>query len=68
MLEFSANDLWDMGSSIACEKLGPEVANYAIFEINLNTVPSFLKMGFCIPAACTQNSIDIILNRIDPQF
>jgi hypothetical protein len=50
MIDSSAQDIFEMGSSTACEKLGPDTANYAILEFYMSTAPNFLKMGFCIPS------------------
>jgi hypothetical protein len=65
MVDFSANDLFDMGSSSACEKLGPDVANYAVLELYLTTVPSFIKMGFCIPTTCSNTALDLIVEKVE---
>ena len=66
MLDFSADDIFDIGSMTACDKLGYDVAHYTILELYLNTVPSFIKMGFCIPSACSQSALTIITEKISP--
>jgi hypothetical protein len=45
-----------MGNSRNCENLGSE-ANYMILDISMNTLPTSMKMGVCLPAACNQHVV-----------
>jgi len=54
MLDNSAQDMFDIGQQLGCEKLekGNE-ASFAVLNFYMSTVPSKLKAGFCLPKQCT---------------
>ena len=68
MVEFSADDLFGIGSQPACEKLGPGTAQFAILEFYIETMPTFYKMGACLPTQCSSNALKRIIKRIEPHI
>lgn len=52
MFESSAQDLFDIGQSLGCERIGDDgkAAVFAILNFYMTTVSSQIKMGVCIPA------------------
>ena len=55
MMDNSAQDLFDIGSKDGCNNLAEKNGNsaYAIIDVQMNTVPSKIKMGLCLPKQCT---------------
>ena len=66
MVEFSADDIFGIGSQPACEKLGRETAQFAIIDFYLETMPNFFKMGACLPTQCSSNVLQRILKQAEP--
>lgn len=65
MADSSAKDLYQMGSFTGCNKLEAEGhANYTMINIYMTTVPSEVKMGFCIPSDCNENSLSRVQTMI----
>jgi hypothetical protein len=54
-----------MGSFTGCNKLEAEGhANYTMINVYMTTVPSEVKMGFCIPSDCNENSLSRVQTMI----
>lgn len=66
MIDNSAQDLFDIGSAEGCHNLNAEGGNskYAIMDIEMNTVPSKIKVGLCLPKQCSQQ----VINRMQEKF
>ena len=63
MADNSAKDLYQMGSFTGCNKLeAGGHANYTMLNIYMTTVPSEVKMGFCIPSNCSENALRRLQN------
>ena len=50
MLDFSAQDFYDIGQQLGCNKLSDEAA-FVVLNFHMNTVPSKIKAGVCLPLA-----------------
>ena len=69
MVDTTGQDLFDIGSQQGCNHLGSESV-YSILNLYMNTVPSILKMGACVPKACSQEALtrtmNLLTNLIQP--
>ena len=67
MIDNSAQDLFDIGSADGCKNLNNEggFSEYAVLDIEMNTVPSKIKMGLCLPKQCSQKVIRRLETKVN---
>jgi uncharacterized membrane protein YoaK (UPF0700 family) len=56
MFMAGSKDVNDLGDFYTCEAM-PE-AMYAVFSLNVTSIPIVVRLGFCLPAECTMDSLN----------